>query len=251
GDDSIGGSRPPSWQYMNPFIFIHPVHYGNGSEGNYFVGINIQWEFIRNYFLYGQLMFDELKVNELLKNSGDARNKYGAQVGIKAFNPAGITNLYLQTEFNLVRPYTFSHTRRITNYSHYLQPIGHPSGANFREFLILGDYRFRKNWYVSGKFVYSLTGLDIDTINYGGNIFRSYLEAPGGADANGMYIGQGEKSTMLHTELALGYLINPKTHMRIEVKYIYRKQGPNSDRLTTNWFQVGFRTSLRNLYYDF
>jgi hypothetical protein len=251
GDDSIGGSRPPSWQYMNPFIFIHPVHYGNGSEGNYFVGLNGQWEFVRNYFLYGQLMFDELKVKELLKNSGAAANKYGAQIGLKSGRAFGLSDLFLQAELNLVRPYTFSHMYRITNYSHYLQPIGHPSGANFREFLLLGDYRFRKNWYLSGKLVYSITGLDFDTTNYGGNIFRSYLESSGGADATGIYIGQGEKSTLMHTEFALGYLINPKTNMRIEVKYIYREQGPESDRLTSNWFQIGFRTSLRNLYYDF
>jgi hypothetical protein len=251
GDDSIGGINPPSWQYMNPVVFLHPVHYGNGSEGNLFIGLNMQWEISHKRFLYGQLMFDEIKVNELLRQSGAATNKYGGQLGLKMFDAFGMDNFYLQGEWNVVRPYTYSHIRRLSNYAHYLQPLGHPSGANFSEVLLIADYHFKPAWYVAGKLVFNITGLDEDSLNYGSNIFRSYLDAPGGVDATGIRVGWGKESTLLHAELALGYLINPKTNMKLEAKYIYREQGPQSDRLLTNWFTIGIRTSLRNLYYDF
>jgi hypothetical protein len=54
-----------------------------------------------------------------------------------------------------------------------------------------------------------------------------------------------------YIEMVVGYMINPKTNMKVEVKYIYREQGPRDNRLTTQWVLIGFKTSLRNLYYDF
>jgi hypothetical protein len=251
GDDSIGGPQPPAWQYMNPLVFLHPVHYGNGSEGNLFIGLNMKWNLSPRHLLYGQLMFDEIKVNELISQSGSAANKYAAQAGIKWFGPWGTKGLVLQTEFNMARPYTFSHIRRLSAYGHYLQPLGHPSGANFIEGLALARYHFGKHWYASGKIVWIRTGVDTDSLNYGSNIFRNYLEPPGGEGVTGIRLGQGAESITLHTEFLVGYLLNRKTNMKIEARYIQRSQGIASDRLLTQWFSVGVSTSLRNLYYDF
>lgn len=251
GDDSLGGSQPPSWQYMNPLVFLHPVHYSSGSEGNLLLGVNLQWEFYKNRFVYGQLMFDELRVQDFLQQNGAAANKYGAQLGMKGFDFFSLSNLFLQAELNIVRPYTYSHITRMSNYAHYLQPLAHPLGANFTEFLVLADYRFRSDWFLTAKFVYHDMGLDENGINYGSNIFNSYLDAPGGVDAVGINIGQGVESTLSHAEMTVGYLLNPKTNMKVEVKYIYREQGPRDNRLTTQWLLIGFKTSLRNLYYDF
>jgi len=251
GDDSIGGPQPPAWQYMNPLVFLHPVHYGNGSEGNLFIGLNMKWNISRRHLVYGQLMFDEIKVDELLKQSGSAANKYAAQAGIKWFNPWGIKGLVLQTEFNMARPYTFSHIRRLSAYGHYLQPLGHPSGANFVEGLLLADYRFGRRWYASGKIVWIRKGMDTDNLNYGGNIFRSYLEPPGGEGVTGMRLGQGTEHITLHSEFSVGYLLNRKTNMKLEARYIRRRQGITSERLFTQWFTLSLSTSLRNIYYDF
>ncbi len=251
GDDSLGGSQPPSWQYMNPLIFLHPVHYSSGSEGNLLLGVNLQWEFYKNRFVYGQLMFDELRVQDFLQQTGAAANKYGAQLGMKGFDFFSLSNLFLQAELNIVRPYTYSHINRMTNYAHYLQPLAHPLGANFTELLVLADYRFRSDWFLTAKFVYHDMGLDENGINYGSNIFNSYLDAPGGVDAAGINVGQGVESTLSHAEMTVGYMVNPKTNMKVEVKYIYREQGPRDNRLTTQWLLIGFKTSLRNLYYDF
>lgn len=251
GDDSIGGSNPPSWQYMNPLIFMHPVHYGNGSEGNLLIGLNTQWAIKKNIFVYGQLIFDEIRVKEIFSKPGAPTNKYGGQLGLKFFDAFSTPGLYLQAEFNAVRPYTYSHINRLSNYGHYLQPLAHPSGANFYEWLLLANYHINDRLYLNGKLVYNVQGLDIDTLNYGSNIFQSYLTVPGGLDGTGFSIGSGLESSLMHIELRIGYLLNSKTNMKLEARYVYREQGPLGNRLQTNWFSIGIRTSLRNLYDDF
>lgn len=251
GDDSIGGSNPPAWQFMNPVVFFHPIHLSSGSEGNLLFGINMQWEILRNRFLYAQLMLDEFVKDEFFKQSGSVRNKYGGQLGFKAFDFLTVRDLFFLAELNIVRPYTYSHVTRMTNYAHYLQPLAHPSGANFSEFMLMADYHFRPEWYASVKYVHNVIGLDTNNVNFGSNVFLSYYDAPGGLEGTGADVGWGLKSTLNQVELALGYLINPKTNMKLEAKYIYRNQGTQGNFNSTSWFMFGFRTSLRNLYYDF
>ncbi|MDD4374298.1 MAG: hypothetical protein PHG67_10300 [Bacteroidales bacterium] len=251
GDDSISGVKPPAWQYMNPVVFLHPVHYGNGSDGNLNIGLNLQWVMNQRMTLYSQLLFDEVRINELFSKPDAATNKYGVQLGMKFYEAFKVQGLFFQTEVNVVRPYTYSHISRLSNYGHYLQPLAHPAGANFYEFLLLGDYRFKDRWYLEGKLVYSTTGVDTSNVSYGSDIFKSYNDAPDGVATTNVYIGQGLESVLFHGELRLGYLLNPKTNMRLEARFIYREQGPLRDKLETSWFMVGFKTALRNLYGDF
>ncbi|MBZ0243238.1 MAG: hypothetical protein K8F24_08505, partial [Bacteroidales bacterium] len=252
GDDSIGGTNPPSWQYMDPLVFLHPVHYGNGSEGNLLIGLNMQWAIKKNVFVYGQLNFDEIRVKELFSKPTAPTNKYAGQLGLKFFDAFSLPGLYLQAEFNAVRPYTYSHVNRLSNYGHYLQPLAHPSGANLYEWILIADYHVNDRLYVAGKIIYNVQGLDIDTLNYGSNIFQSYLTAvPGGLDGVGFSIGSGLESSLMHMEMRVGYLLNSKTNMKLEARYVYREQGPLGSKLQTSWFTIGISTSLRNLYDDF
>lgn len=253
GDNPAGGSIPPSMQYLNPLLFLHPTQYGSGSEGNLLVGLNTQWQFRKDYFAYGQFLLDELNVQGFLSQNGNATNKYAGQLGVKALNFLGMSNLFVQAEYNFARPYTFSHRDRMTSYSHYLQPLGHPLGANFHEFLMMADYRFAGNYYFRAKLIVHRQGLDYienDSIiiNVGSNVFADYRPDQ---NRTGLNIGWGESSTLLHGELSLGYLLNPKTNMKIEISYMHRNQGPANNRINTRWVMIGFRTALRNLYYDF
>ncbi len=253
GDNPAGGSIPPAMQYLNPLLFMQPTQYGSGSEGNLLLGMNTQWEFKKDYFLYAQFLLDELNVQGFLSQSGNANNKYAAQIGVKSLNVLGIENLFMQAEYNVSRPYTYSHRDRMTSYTHYLQPLAHPLGANFHEFLLMMDYRFSRNYYIRAKFIVHKQGLDVfendsTLVNVGSNLFADYRPD---VNRTGLNIGWGEPSTMMHAELSLGYLMNPKTNMKVELTYIHRNQGTASDRLSTRWLMVGFRTALRNLYYDF
>src|SRR5690606_28555422 len=101
-------------------------------------------------------------------------NKWGAQLGLRGFNTFGVENLNFLGEVNLVRPYTYSHYDPISNYSHFSQPLAHPLGANFREFVGIANYSFNK-FDVSIQGNYAAYGLDPDAdTNYGKDIFKSY-----------------------------------------------------------------------------
>ena len=83
---------------------------------------------------------DEFSLTDLRQDNGFWANKYGYQLGFKMFDAFKIESLTLQTEYNLVRPYTYAHHNPEQNYAHYNQPLAHPLGANFSEMLFLANY---------------------------------------------------------------------------------------------------------------
>ena len=49
------------------------------------------------------------------------------QFGGKYIDAIGVKNLDLQAEINIIRPFTYSHNDTIANYTHYNQPLAHPT----------------------------------------------------------------------------------------------------------------------------
>ena len=74
----------------------------------------------------------------------DVKNKFGYQLGYKIFNTFSVDKLTLQTNNKIDRPYTYSHSNTYQNYAHYNQPLAHPLGANFSEYLFLINYKWKK-----------------------------------------------------------------------------------------------------------
>ena len=146
------------FQYLNPLILYRVVEQKLDSPDNVMLGLDMNYKFGRRTLAYGQLLIDELKISELFKNNGWWGNKIGYQLGIKHYDLFNIKRLNLQFEYNSVRPYTYSHRAAegldysIASYSHYNQELAHPLGANFRELILLGSYRFSPKWTLSGKF---------------------------------------------------------------------------------------------------
>jgi hypothetical protein len=111
--------------------------------------------------LYGQLLIDEFILHQILHYSnGYWANKQGLQLGVKYINAFTVKNLDLQLETNIVRPYTYQHDDSIDNYSHYNQPLAHPLGANFEEFIAIARYQPAYRWLLEGKIIYYKQGLD-------------------------------------------------------------------------------------------
>lgn len=132
------------FQYLNPVILYRTVEGAIGSPDNILAGINLEANLFKTLQFYGQIMLDEFVFKELITNNrGWWANKYGLQAGIKYINAFGIHDLDAQAELNLVRPYTYSHSDSISNYSNYNQPLAHPLGANFIE--MIGHFTYRPN----------------------------------------------------------------------------------------------------------
>lgn len=137
------------------------------------LGLSLKFRLNKNNQIYSQFLLDEFYLKEILAQNGWWANKQAYQLGFKCFNFAKVNNLYLQTELNIVRPFTYSHGSTQQNYSNAGNSLAHPLGANFMELIGIISYTHSR-FFVSGKLVGARFGLDLNGANYGQNINRSY-----------------------------------------------------------------------------
>ncbi|NJO01234.1 MAG: hypothetical protein HC880_05615, partial [Bacteroidia bacterium] len=129
------------FRYLNPIIFYRSIEQQAGSPDNAILGMDFKWNFLKRFSLYGQLVIDEFVISRIRDWNGWRGNKQSGQLGLKYLDVAGVANLDLQAELNIARPYVYSHNFRYGEYSHYNQPLVHPLGANFYEYV--GQLRYQ------------------------------------------------------------------------------------------------------------
>lgn len=196
------------------------------------VGVNAKYKVLDKASLYGQVL--------LSKN-------IGAQIGIRGFDAFGIRNLNFLGEFNMAQPYTYTDGDPLTSYSNYHQPLAHPFGANFNEFVGIVNYSFQKfDFSLQGN--YGTYGLDPNsTDNYGKDIFKPYYEPYD----QGASIGQGLKTNLAYLDGRVAYILNPRYNLRLEAGAVFRRESNKEWTKNTGMLTLGLRASFRNLYYDF
>lgn len=243
--------------YLNPIIFFRAIEFQTGQgAGNAIIGATAKYKWNNKVNLYGQFILDEFSLGDITGGNKSWKNKYGYQLGIKYYNAFKVDNLLLQMEYNQVRPYTYSHNTIVLNYANNNQPMAHLWGANFKEFILIGRYNY-KRWFADGKIIIGERGFDfndgIDDFNYGGNIFESENDRVGNT---GITIGQGNNTTVFLAEFQGGYIINPVSNLKIFTDISYRNFNPQAQTATTLksntvWFNLGIKTDLFNWYKDF
>jgi hypothetical protein len=243
-----GGNRGFDFNYINPIVFIRPIESANSrSPDKMHLGLNGKYKLFNSLAAYGQFMLDEFTAKEFFSNKGYWANKWGAQLGIKGFDVFGIKNLNYLAEYNVARPYTFSHYQEITSYSNYSQPLAHMLGANFREYLSIWNYTIGR-FDFQAQANYAKYGLDPAGKNYGKNIFIPYEQR----ELNyGSRIGQGIATNLTYLDGRVAFLLNPKYNVRLELGGVIRQEKNSEFNHKTSMITFGLRTSFRNLYYDF
>jgi hypothetical protein len=211
------------------------------------VGSTFSVRINKHFSVYGQLILDEFKLEHVKANDGWWANKYGYQLGISGWNLFNVTALNARLEYNQARPYTYAHGATIESYGHYNQPLAHPMGANFREFIAMASYT-RGNWMANIKINFAMYGVDTAGMDFGKNIFISYDQR---VSEYGNEIGQGLKTNLTVADLCLSYLLNRRTNMRIEAGITTRKELNKQWDKQMQYIYLGIRTGLRNIYYDF
>jgi hypothetical protein len=241
------GKRGFDFNYVHPFVFLRPIEGANAeSPDKLRLGLNTKYELLEKTTVYGQFMFDEFTAKEIFSGKGYWANKWAAQLGVKGSDLFKVNRLNYLAEFNTARPYTYAHFQRITSYSGMSQPLAHPLGANFKEFLGILNYSY-KRFDFQGEATYARYGTDPDGLNYGGNIFLSYNDR---AVEYGSYVGQGIKTNLYFLEAKVSYLLNPKYNLRLELGGVYRKESALTSE-KTQLITFGLRSTFRNLYQDF
>lgn len=236
--------------YLNPIIFFRPIEFGLGSPDNALIGANIKFKPVNNGIIYGQFLMDDLDVAAARGGEGYYRNKFGIQAGFKVYDPFKIKNLIVQGEMNQVNPYTYAHKEPEQNYVHYNQPLAHPLGANFREFIGIVNYRFFERFYMEAKLQSAVIGYDQAGEHYGSDLYISDFDIPGFPDSYGNYIGQGLKTNIRSADLRGGFLVNPSINLNLEGQIFIRNFSNEKETIKTTLFVLALKTDLFNHYYD-
>ncbi|MCB0552648.1 MAG: hypothetical protein KDD02_03775 [Phaeodactylibacter sp.] len=236
-------------QYLNPVILYRTIEQGLGSPDNVLIGMDAKWNIFHRVQLYGQLMLDEFKFDELfIERRGWWANKFGIQGGAKYINAFGVEHLDLQAEFNIVRPYTYTHRDSSASYTHYNQPLAHPLGANFQEGLLIARYQPFKKWFLEGRFIRAEFGEDGPGQNWGGNLLLSHNNRE---QDFGNTIAQGIRANTSILGLDVSYML--AHNVFIDLQYFYRKKDSEDDKLdlTTQYLGGGVRINVGKQRMDF
>jgi hypothetical protein len=239
------------FSYLNPVIFLVAAQQENGSPDKTTVGFDFKANIGHAIQFYGQLLFNEFVLHEILHYSdGWWGNKQGIQLGLKYINVFNLKNLDLQFEVNAVRPYTYSHNDTVSNYSNYNQPMAHPLGANFYELVTIVRYQPAPKWNVEAKLIYYRQGLDSATVNYGSNILLNYETRP---KDYGFQIGSGIPANCFNLSGAVSYEL--WENLFIDASVMYRNYKVHDIGFTTTksstTFSIGVRMNTFRRQYDY
>ncbi len=241
------GYRGFDFNYANPVIFMRPVEFSVGSSDNSLMGITGKLTLFKKQVLYGQAIIDEFKVDEMIAGTGWWANKWGVQAGYKTFDLFGLEHLDIQSEFNYVRPFMYSHHIPKQNYGHYQVSLAHPLGSNFWESVSFLRYNY-KRLFLEGRYSFAKHGSDTAGQNFGNDIYLSYDTR---YQDYGNYVGRAQEVTLQYTSLVAAFLVNPRTNLNVYVNYTLRKEIMGTESLNQSLITFGIRTSLQNFYYDF
>ncbi|MDB5263701.1 MAG: hypothetical protein JWQ14_2984 [Adhaeribacter sp.] len=241
-------------QYLNPIIFYRSVEQQLGSDDNSLLGFDFKANILRTGQVYGQFMLDEFLLSEVRAGNGWWANKQSFQLGAKYFDVAGVPNLDAQGEFNFIRPYTYQHENKFTNYQHYQQPLAHPMGANLYEFIGILRYQPTGRLFLTGKAFYTKYGVDADSSNWGSNVLLSYNQHPyagSGQQEYGHEVAQGNTTNLLHLDLTASWQL--RHNMFIDVKQIIRRRESQLASFNNNasFTSVSFRWNIPQRLQEF
>lgn len=252
-------------EYLNPIIFIRPVEFSLGSQDNVMLGTNLKIKLYKNTALYGQFVIDDIILHQFINDIkhfisknysgqyGWFANKWATQIGIKSYNVANINNLDIFTEFNIARPYIYSHVFPEQNYSHDIQPLAHPLGANFVENITGINYRYNR-FNINCKFMFARTGIDtLPTTHFGQDIYKRTMDAKTiGYDycvsSFNNTILQGVKTNIIVSQIDFSYKLFTNRNININAGCWYRNISIDQQKdKNLIMFYLGIKTNVREI----
>lgn len=194
---------------LMPIIGYNTAARALGAQQKTSWGLNFKAVVFRSLQIYGQAFADQIRMEEW--SEGSLHNQFGLQLGTKYFNVFGIANLDAQAEANWVRPFAYSATDSITNFTHYNQPLAHPYGSGFAEAIGMLRYQPVKKLLLSAKGIYAIRGEDSSaTVNFGNNIFKPSNSATQQTDLGAL---GPNKINSIYLNLHVAYELRPNLYL--------------------------------------
>jgi hypothetical protein len=225
-----GGVRPYNPLQLLPLFGVSTLLNGFNGEHNSMLGASARLSCSRSVVVYGQFAMDDA-----------AAGKQAWQAGLHWYD-AGVRGLHLQAEYDLAEAFTYANTPSETGYTHYGQPMAHPMGAFFSEFVGLADLR-RGRWWMQTKVDLARTHPDAsDSTNFGSDVLRG--DRPS-------ILPEGTDRQLTYVDVSVGYMINPMQNFRFSLGYAYRDrpQDPFAPE-RTSYLYLALRTHLWDRYHD-
>ncbi len=235
--------------YLNPVLFYRPTEFRLGSPDNALLGFAVNVKAGKHVLFYGQAMLDEFLADQVRGGYGWYANKQAGQIGVNAYEVFGVKGLQLRAEWNLVRPFMYTHSDTRQNYTHMGQPLAHPYGSNLQEVLAHADL-VRGAWNFALHASMAWMGTD-SIVSDGNNIFRPESDRRrdqfGTPLDFGYDIGDHKEQRLFHAEVRAGCTIDPRTATRLEVAYTLRTNQPAwGPAYTTNYLRLGVMCYFRD-----
>lgn len=233
--------------YLNPVIFYRAIERSFGSPDKVALGFSGKAIAFKHVNLYTQILINEFTSRELFSGKGYWANKWGVQFGAKYFDAFGLSNLDLQGEVNVVRPYTYQHYEgengnTIANNTTYNQTLAHPLGAGFAELTGFVGYQPLPRLSINAKAMYYLQGIDTGNSNNGSDILKNYNTR--GSDY-GVKLINGPRADCLLFSLNASYEIRPRLYVDLSGTYRnYKVENNILPEQNTLFFTAGLRLNL-------
>jgi hypothetical protein len=233
--------------YILPVTFLRAMEQQSGSPDNAMLGMNVKANIAGKVQVYAQGLLDEFKLSEIKAGTGWWANKFGYQLGVKYINAFGLKNMDLQLETNRIRPFTYTHYDSVSNYSHSNQPLAHPLGASFHEFIGIIRYQPLKKLHINAKIVYYKQGLDSLGFTTGNNVLIDYNDRP---RSYGWEVGSGNKATCLYVSGNVSYEVYSNLFVEASVTNRSFKTELSGSR-NSALVSLGFKWNINRREFDF
>lgn len=236
--------------YFNPVMFNRAYSSYTGNSAKSSIGLDFKANFAKHYQVYGQWLINEFHANKFLKTNGPWVNKFGWQIGGKYTDVFTIKNLDMQVEANIVRPFTYVDKWAQNNFLHYNQPLAHPLGANFKEFVGILQYQPLPKLYLDAKLIVYKKGLDTASYGYqtawsqpnnGGDLFRNYTDNREAED--GYTVGHGISNNTFIGSFTASYEILQNLFFDVNAT-IRNAQVEGLSQQRTKWISAGLRWNM-------
>lgn len=239
------------WAYINPIMFFPRNGYQKRHPADKdMAGLDFRANVAKRAQLYGQFLFDNFNIKEATNGKGWWNNRFGMQVGAKYIDLFNIKNLDVQVEMNSVRPYTYASRDTLGNYSHFNQPLAHPLGANFREWIGIVKYQPHRRITLYARVIYWNQGFDTTRAeNFGSDILKPYTARPYDF---GVEIGNGYKGTGLNAQFQFSYEV--AENIIFDAIFLMRKIKLEKNVIpedNTNLLSAGIRLNIFKRDYDY
>jgi hypothetical protein len=218
--------------YIDPVLFLKSIAPQGPIPDNTLIGFNAKYKVLNKAIIYGQLLLDQ----------SSASGKRGMQLGFRGADLFKINSLNYLFEYNTATPGTYTNQYPLINYTELDEPLAHPFGNNFHEWVGLLNYS-------PGRFDFQG---ELDYANYllSSNTSTGIIPLPPVTSVDNQPV-RTLFTTFKFAQGKVSYLINSKTNLRIEASGVLREESNAETAEKTVLFTIGLRSTFRDLYNDF